>query len=98
MSETPKRPAEFDDYADRYSELIRDPMRDAFSGGDRYFAERKLQVIDAFFRQHGADSRTLDWLDVGCGLGELLTLGRSQFKSVAGCDPSKEMLQAAGEP
>ena len=32
------------------------------------------------------------WLDIGCGKGDLLTLGRPVFGRVAGCDVSAEML------
>ncbi len=34
------------------------------------------------------------WLDVGCGEGTLLALGKSYFKDVAGCDVSDEMMQS----
>jgi SAM-dependent methyltransferase len=34
-----------------------------------------------------------EWLDVGCGQGELLRLGRPYFRSVAGCDVSGAMLK-----
>jgi ubiquinone/menaquinone biosynthesis C-methylase UbiE len=34
-------------------------------------------------------------LDVGCGRGELLELGRPHFLSCSGCDPSSGMLSAA---
>src|SRR6266850_5389518 len=40
------------------------------------------------------ETRKLAWLDVGCGQGDLLRLGRSYFKTAIGCDPSEGMLQA----
>ena len=97
MPGTPDDPAEFDAYARQYAELIRDPIREKFATESRFFAERKLQVIDAFFRRRGVDTHRLHWLDVGCGLGDLLKLGRPRFASVSGCDPSREMLQACSD-
>ncbi len=44
--------------------------------------------------KRGADTRTKTWLDVGCGEGTLLALGKSYFKDVAGCDVSDEMMQS----
>lgn len=35
----------------------------------------------------------VDWLDIGCGQGELLRLAGSHFKSSSGCDPSNKMLE-----
>lgn len=83
---------EFDRYAAQYEELIRDPIRDGFAGGTRFFHQRKLQVIEAFFRRHSVDLANTSWLDVGCGAGDLLELGRERFAKAEGCDPSKEMM------
>jgi SAM-dependent methyltransferase len=97
MPEPPERTPEFDSYAREYSELIRDPLREKFAAESRFFAERKLQVIQAFFRGMNLETRNMTWLDVGCGFGDLLKMGRASFASVKGCDPSKEMLGAAGD-
>src|SRR5262249_6758975 len=40
------------------------------------------------------DTRRLTWLDVGCGRGDLLRMGRSSFASSVGCDVSAGMLEA----
>ena len=93
MRETPDNPPEFDAYAREYAELIRDPIREKFAGESRFFFERKLQVIAAFYRRLGIDTRTLSWLDAGCGRGDLLRLGAALFASATGCDPSQEMLE-----
>ncbi len=97
MSPRQQKPAEFDAYADRYAELIRDPIRDAFAASSRFFFERKIQVIRKFFERAGIDSQTLSWLDVGCGQGDLLRSGKPYFKSAAGCDPSEGMLQSCAD-
>jgi len=97
MREAPRneeRP-EFDAYAREYAELIRDPIREKFATDNRYFFERKAHVIRSFYKNIGIDTRTLRWLDVGCGQGDLMRLLSPFFGAAAGCDPSGEMLQAS---
>lgn len=83
---------EFDRYAQDYETLLADPIRDAFAGESAFFHQRKWDLI----RDHFGPSRMaqMDWLDVGCGKGELLSLGKAAFRSVAGCDPSAGMMSA----
>jgi len=97
MNRQQEKPPEFDRFAESYPELIRDPIRDRFASGGRFFFERKIEIIQAYFRKTGAQTQQLDWLDVGCGQGDLLRLARSNFKSAAGCDPSGEMLKSCGD-
>src|SRR6266581_3287102 len=97
MSEQPDKPTGFNAYAHDYAELVRDPIREKFAATNRFFFERKLQVIRGFYKRLRADMRKLDWLDVGCGQGDLLRLGRRDFKSAAGCDPSEGMLQSCSD-
>jgi ubiquinone/menaquinone biosynthesis C-methylase UbiE len=92
MNPRREKPNTFDNYADDYAALIRDPIRDQFASGSRFFFERKIHLIRDFFRHSGIDTHSLAWLDVGCGQGDLLRIGRQHFKSSAGCDPSREML------
>ncbi len=94
MKPPPEKPTTFDVYAEGYGALIRDPLRDKFAASNLFFFERKLQVIRRFFQRRGIDTRTLAWLDAGCGQGDMLRVAKSWFKSAAGCDPSKGMLQA----
>jgi len=94
MKQQQKKPTTFDEYAGDYAALIHDPIRDKFAAGARFFFERKIQVIRAFFKRAGKTTENLDWLDVGCGQGDLLRLGRGHFKSAAGCDPSQGMLKS----
>lgn len=87
--------AEFDSYAENYKALLDDPMRNMFApGGGAYFHRRKHEVIQAYLRSRGLTSSAMQWLDVGCGLGELLQISAPSFKSAVGCDPSAGMLQA----
>lgn len=94
MSEQHEKPPDFNAYAAGYDELLRDPIREKFAATNRFFVARKLQVIRGFYKKFGVDTRKLDWLDAGCGQGDLLRMARSDFKSAAGCDPSEGMLQS----
>jgi SAM-dependent methyltransferase len=86
-------PAEFDDYAAAgYSKLLEDPIREKF-GGSRFFVERKLKLVTDLYRQYAAATESANWLDLGCGDGTLLKMGKGYFNEVAGCDVSDGMLQ-----
>lgn len=84
--------AEFDRYAAQYDELLRDPIRDRFTSGPRFFHQRKVEVLESFLSRHGMNARDMRWLDVGCGAGDLLELGQTRFKDARGCDPSEGMI------
>jgi SAM-dependent methyltransferase len=84
---------EFDQYAEDYEALQNDPIRHSFSKDGTFFHERKWRLIRAFFESLGRDLRSISWLDIGCGKGELLRLGRSEVASVSGCDVSEGMLK-----
>jgi ubiquinone/menaquinone biosynthesis C-methylase UbiE len=97
MKPQQEKPTTFDRFADDYSALLHDPIREKFATTNRFFFERKMQVIRRFFRSAGIESRDLDWLDVGCGQGDMLRVGRPWFKSATGCDPSEGMLRACSD-
>jgi SAM-dependent methyltransferase len=85
-------PAEFDNYAAAgYGNLLQDPLRQRFAGS-RFFFERKLKLLRALYEQHGRPTQSASWLDVGCGEGTLLRMGKSYFNEVAGCDVSAGMI------
>jgi SAM-dependent methyltransferase len=92
MPESRRNVPEFDAYARDYRQLIRDPIRDRFAPEGRFFAERKIKVLRDFYRTRGVDTRRVRWLDIGCGQGDLLSIGHSYFAAAAGCDPSAAML------
>jgi len=94
MKPQQEKPTAFDGFAGNYAELIKDPIRDKFAATSDFFFERKVQVIRGFFRKAGIQSEKLDWLDIGCGQGDMLRAGLPFFRSAAGCDPSSGMLQA----
>jgi SAM-dependent methyltransferase len=94
MKPPQEKPTRFDAYAEDYAALIRDPIRDKFAAGSRFFFERKIQVIREFLTGIRRNPAELSWLDIGCGQGDLLRLGQSHFKSATGCDPSKGMLKS----
>jgi SAM-dependent methyltransferase len=84
--------AEFDSYSRNYEDLLKDPIRDRFTRDSAFFHLRKWLLLQEFFRKRGLSMKDKRWLDVGCGKGELLRLGRSSFREAVGCDPSLEML------
>ncbi len=87
---------EFDQYSKSYEDLLDDPIRNRFGGGNsRFFHVRKRDIIRDYFVRRGIDSRPLRYLDLGCGKGELATLLKDDFFMVAGCDPSRGMLESA---
>ena len=88
-----KATPEFDRMASSFEELRRDPIHDFFKTSTHFFYERKLSLIEAFFRSRRRSTASLTWLDVGCGQGDLLRLGAAGFGSVAGCDVSAEMIK-----
>ena len=94
MKPQQEKPTTFDRFAGDYPALLHDPIREKFATTNRFFFERKMQVIRHFFKTIGIESRELDWLDVGCGQGDMLRAGEPWFKSATGCDPSEGMLRA----
>ena len=87
---------EFDRYSDSYEDLLKDPLRDRFTGGSgEFFHVRKRDLIRNYFRKRGVDMRRLSYLDLGCGKGELASLLSGDFGRTCGCDPSEGMLRSA---
>jgi ubiquinone/menaquinone biosynthesis C-methylase UbiE len=87
--------AEFDNYAAAgYGKLLEDPLRQRF-GEPRFFFERKLALLLAFCERHGKGTQSASWLDVGCGEGTLLQIGKKHFGEVAGCDISAGMIRGS---
>lgn len=86
-------PAEFDGYAaEGYSKLLQDPIRERFAGSE-FFLQRKLVLLKELYQRYGARIESANWLDVGCGEGTLLRMGKPYFREVAGCDVSAGMIQ-----
>jgi SAM-dependent methyltransferase len=92
LQQGPTTEAEFDKFADIYSELLDDPARRRFAQDPLHFHRRKLVVIERVLSEMGIPTATRRWLDVGCGQGELLSLGANLFGKCGGCDVSPEML------
>ena len=86
-------PAEFDGYAaEGYSKLLSDPLRERFAGSE-FFFQRKLILLRELCQRCGMNTERASWLDVGCGEGSLLKMGKPYFREVAGCDVSAGMLR-----
>jgi SAM-dependent methyltransferase len=92
------QPPRFDQLSSSYEELLRDPIRDRFTGQESmFFHRRKAELIRRFFRRRGLPTSGLRYLDVGCGKGELLQLLQFDFKQTAGCDLSSSMMQEVSQ-
>ena len=83
---------EFERYASSYRELIDDPRRNSFAQDPNHFHVRKWLVLERRLKRAGVDLGRSKWLDVGCGRGELLEIGGTNFALASGCDPSAGML------
>jgi SAM-dependent methyltransferase len=92
------KPPRFDELSSAYEELLRDPLRDRFTGAESmFFHRRKGDLIRQFFRRRRKAPSSLRYLDVGCGKGELLGLLRSDFERTAGCDVSASMMEQVSQ-
>jgi SAM-dependent methyltransferase len=85
---------EFDEYAEDYKKLADDPILQRFGGEKAFFFERKWELLEEYLHKIGLRPGTGSWLDVGCGTGELLRLGKAYFADAMGCDLSTGMLKA----
>lgn len=88
---------EFDRYASEYSDLLRDPIRDSFAADALFFHRRKWDLLETELKRRGFRQGRSDWLDAGCGKGELLSSGSSFFRRAVGCDPSAKMIRGRSE-
>ena len=83
----------FDRLSSSYEELLRDPIRDRFTGQESmFFHRRKADLIRRYFQRRSTATSGLRYLDVGCGKGELLQLLQPAFQQAAGCDVSAGMM------
>ena len=88
------RPTRFDELSSSYEDLLRDPLRDRFTGRESlFFHRRKSELIRRFFQRRNIDTSRLRHLDVGCGQGELLSILQADFKHSTGCDVSADMMR-----
>jgi SAM-dependent methyltransferase len=85
--------AEFDRFADSYDEILADPLRRWFAHSNEFFHRRKLEILRSSLSAAGKSPGKLDWLDLGCGRGDLLRMGRADFASASGCDVSPASLK-----
>ena len=72
--------SEFDRYAQEYDELLKDPIRSRFTGGEEgFFARRQWMLLAENLEQRSRSRCEMSWLDVGCGRGDLLRHGKGRF-------------------
>jgi len=84
---------EFDRLAADYDELLKDPLRDYFAPASDFFVDRKVDVLLDFLRSRRIETHRAEWLDIGCGKGQLLRRAKSCFAGVHGCDVSAAMIE-----
>ncbi len=84
--------AEFDQFAHSYMEQLDDPVRRLFTDNAIFFHRRKMDLLLSLLQKRRMNPAAMHWLDVGCGRGDLLKLGKGTFGSLGGCDLSAEML------
>ena len=75
-----------------YDQAMRDPWKTWFTRDYSFFTTVKRDMLLQAARRHIGNPSELDWLDVGCGQGELMRLARGCFRASLGCDPSAAML------
>jgi SAM-dependent methyltransferase len=85
--------AEFDLLADDYDQILSDPLRSRFARSSAFFHRRKLEILSSHLSAVGKSPSGLSWLDLGCGRGDLLRMGMTEFASACGCDVSAASLK-----
>jgi len=84
---------EFDLLADNYEQLLADPLRSRFAHSNDFFHQRRFAILLSHLRAAGKSPSGLSWLDLGCGRGDLLRIGMTEFASACGCDVSSASLK-----
>ena len=89
------RSGEFDELAADYEEALDDPARRVFAPSPEFFIRVKWDhLLRALERETPAGAlRQWRWLDVGCGDGKMLRLGRDRLGAAVGADISLPMLK-----
>lgn len=81
-------------YADSYKKLLDDPLRKVFAtDGCSFFHIRKREILIETINDLKLETSKMNWLDLGCGQEDLLTLLSPEFAQGKGCDPSEGMMQ-----
>jgi len=84
----------FDPYAARYQDEVQKSI--AFAGVRHdVFLTAKVDALEDLARGDGRDPRTLDVLDLGCGVGGMTRMLAARFGRVTGTDPSREAVHTA---
>jgi SAM-dependent methyltransferase len=90
------RQAEFDPYSKSYDQAVNRAI--SFSGLKvDFFTKAKADYIDQLISQHFHGRTPPDMLDVGCGVGNTLSLLARKYPRLAGVDVSSACISAARE-
>ena len=90
------RQAEFDRYSKSYDQAVNTAI--SFSGLKvDFFTKAKVDYIDQLISRHFPGAATPDILDVGCGVGNTLSLLAKKYPRLAGIDVSGACISAARE-
>jgi ubiquinone/menaquinone biosynthesis C-methylase UbiE len=88
--------AQFDAYADSYDETVNQSL--AFLGVKvGYFTRVKADYLLDLLADHFGDTRGLDLLDVGCGVGNYHRLVQGRLRSLSGVDVSAACVDEAAQ-
>lgn len=86
----------FDELAQDYDDLLRDPLRDQFASGSAFFIGQKCHIVAKRLRalRHASGTTAMKVLDAGCGQGAAFPFFEDDVH-VFGCDVSVPMLRTA---
>src|SRR5687768_15486784 len=94
----PSHLSEFDAYAQNYMQELDHPiLRLVAPQGGSYFVQIKCQELHFLIEEASLDSRTLDVLDVGAGIGLFEKILQPSVKRLVAMDLSREMLKVASQ-
>jgi 2-polyprenyl-3-methyl-5-hydroxy-6-metoxy-1,4-benzoquinol methylase len=88
------RQAEFDRYSKSYDQAVNTAI--SFSGLKvDFFTKAKVDYIDQLISRHFPGAAPPDILDVGCGVGNTLSLLAKKYPRLAGIDVSGACISSA---
>ena len=95
MHDLQKKTAEtFDEYQQRYSEVVNDAV--GFTGmGVDFFTRVKAGYIAELAVEHFGSTQQLEVLDIGCGVGNFHGLLQPVFSNISGVDVSEASVEHA---
>ena len=88
--------AEFDNYANEYSNEINNSLR-FFGKQQDFFTKHKASTVLNKLKEYGLNTDAVSLLDVGCGIGLLHQYITPSITNIHGIDVSEESLKIASD-